>query len=288
MGMSDQSNRYDQFQLCLEWMQEGYSLEDCVKHLPQIDAETASLLFTAQQIGQIDFPARASAKQIVFERLDLEIKFKSGGRRLLSGIISSVLRPALVSSVAAVVLLLGVWGTSSAAAESVPGELLYPVKRSQERFLLVVVPGSEYKARLHARLVERRGREMVAMATTSKDLVVLEKPAAMIEGHVQNALILVGGNGKVEVFTNSKSGSGFPIGTLRPRKDLPKVTGGVNTARLEVHRLLTRQLELQAWEMQRLLSNTPAYKHPFIEQAFYRSRSQIYRALTTIEMLMVE
>jgi len=150
------------------------------------------------------------------------------------------------------------------------------------------VPGSEYKARLHARLVERRGREMVAMATTNKDLVVLEKPAAMIEGHVQNALILIGGDGKVQVVTNSKSRPSFPIGTLRSRKELPKVTGELNMARLEVHRLLTRQLEVQDWEMQRLLSTTPAYKHPFIEQAFYRSRIQIYQALTTIEMLMVE
>ena len=286
--MSDQSNRYDQFQLCLEWIKEGYSVEDCLKSLPQIDAETVSLLLTVQRIGQIDFPARASAKRLVFEKLNAEIKLKSGRRRLLSGIISSVLRPALASSVAVVVLLLGVWGTSSAAAESVPGELLYPVKRTQEQFLLVVVPGSEYKARLHARLVERRGREMVAMATTNKDLVVLEKPAAMIEGHVQNALILVGGDGKVQVVTNSKSRPSFPIGTLRSRKELPKVTGGLNMARLEVHRLLTRQLEVQDWEMQRLLSTTPAYKHPFIEQAFYRSRIQIYQALTTIEMLMVE
>lgn len=286
--MSDQSNRYDQFQLCLEWIKEGYSVEDCLKSLPQIDAETVSLLLTVQQIGQIDFPARASAKRLVFEKLNAEIKLKSGRRRLLSGIISSVLRPALASSFAVVVLLLGVWGTSSAAAESVPGELLYPVKRTQEQFLLVVVPGSEYKARLYARLVERRGREMVAMATTNKDLVVLEKPAAMIEGHVQNALILVGGDGKVQVVTNSKSRPSFPIGTLRSQKELPKVTGGVNMARLEVHRLLTRQLEVQAWEMQRLLSTTPAYKHPFIEQAFYRSRIQIYQALTTIEMLMVE
>ena len=285
--MDDQSHTYHAFQACLDWLEEGYSVEECLKRLPWIEPEMASLLLMAQQMGQIRFPARVGGNRIVFEKLREAIKPKSGYKWSLPSIIPSILRPALASSVAVVILLLGVWGTSSAAAESVPGELLYPVKRTQEQFLLIVVPSSEYKARLHARLVGRRGREMVAMAAAKKDLVVLEKTTSMIERHVQDVLMLVGGNSKLQPLTITKPNPSISTRTLRFRKEWPAVTG-INVTRLEVHRLLVRQLEVQESELQRLLATTPAYKHPFIEQAFYRSRMQIYQALTKIEMLMVE
>jgi hypothetical protein len=295
--MDDQSRMYDEFQTCLAWLEEGYSVEECLKKLPRVEPEMASLLLMAQQMGQIRFPARVGANRIVFEKLREALRPKSRYKWMLPSIIPSILRPALASSVAVVILLLGVWGTSSAAAESVPGEVLYPVKRTQEQFLLILIPSPEYKARLHARLVARRGREMVAVAAAKQALrdrqsteelrVVLEKTTSMIEAHVQDVLMLVGGNSKLQPLTITNPKPSIPTGTLRFRKEWPAVTG-VNVVRLEVHRLLVRQLEVQEWELQRLLATTPTYKHPFFEQAFYRSRMQIYQALIKIEMLMVE
>ncbi len=73
----------------------------------------------------------------------------------------SVLRWATALGLVIIVLFAGV-GTVAASSRSLPGDALYPVKRTTEAVQLILTPASE-RASLHAVLAQRRLDEIVAL-----------------------------------------------------------------------------------------------------------------------------
>ena len=60
------------------------------------------------------------------------------GRHRRFPALAPALRPWTIALVAVVALVVTGWGTTTTAANSVPGDELYPVKTVQERFVLAV------------------------------------------------------------------------------------------------------------------------------------------------------
>ena len=154
-----------------------------------------------------------------------------------------------------------------------PGEVLYPVKRTHERFLLLIVRPSDERARLHARLVERRGAEMAAMADAERNGPELEQVSSHLESHVQRAVILVGG----------------PPRLSPPRPPIPPPLR-TREARIhrELHALFLREMLAHRLAMQRVMAEMQDPRREHFHSAFERSQVHLAHALEILEILAAE
>ncbi|MEE9398792.1 MAG: DUF4382 domain-containing protein, partial [Dehalococcoidales bacterium] len=115
---------------------------------------------------------------------------------------SSFLPPRLrlrwVGVVAAILVLFTLSsGMVAASSNSLPGELLYPVKIATEQTRLVLTPSAEGKAKLHIALAERRMEEMTEMSRRGQSEQVA-KLVPMVVQHLEEAkqVIVALGEGK--------------------------------------------------------------------------------------------
>ena len=87
----------------------------------------------------------------------------------------------------AVVLALAGGGTAVAAQGSLPGDILYPVKRATEQLGLLVAPGSVRKADLHLEFTRRRTEEIERLGSKGQEIdeAILQDLAAETEGAME-------------------------------------------------------------------------------------------------------
>jgi hypothetical protein len=145
-------------------VREGRSIDDCLSQYAEYAAELRPLLHLAKDISDLPKPepdpeaVEATVKQAV----GLAPEEKSAKRFSLREIF--VLRPVMVRvfAVIVVVLVLGV-ATVSLSANSLPGDVLYPVKIAAERVQLFLTIDNEGKARLHAIFAEERTEEFESL-----------------------------------------------------------------------------------------------------------------------------
>ena len=195
--MTTQRDLQERLNACLDRLHSGATVEECLALYAQDAAKLEPLLRTAHLTMLVTATARPGARTELLARLSRSWQEQQARRAsrfsFLPPVFSPALRAGAVALIAVFALVAGGWTTTSAATDSVPGEVLYPVKRTHERFLLLIVRPSDERARLHARLVERRGAEMAAMADTDRNGPELEQVSDYLESHVQHAVILVGG-----------------------------------------------------------------------------------------------
>jgi hypothetical protein len=151
-------------QECLELLEKGGSLDDCLAQYPDEADELAPLLQTAVESRrhfaiEMDDATRARLRGRVMG----EWERKQAKQGNIAGIFS--LFPRMASVAAALVVLvavvaLGGAGTVAASSGSVPGEALYPVKELRETAGLWFARSPEAKVEMYTRLVKERAEEV--------------------------------------------------------------------------------------------------------------------------------
>ncbi len=154
----------DIFDLCLKKVNQGVSVDEIVEKYPEKKEELRELLEIAEDISNLPTPhvrdeAMASCILKVANALKSQKRGELRGWRLWKVRLYQVHWPRLIYSPspawakALIFILIGSilsWGTVNLAAESLPGDLLYPMKVTTEkvRFFLTIDPGKKVELRI--------------------------------------------------------------------------------------------------------------------------------------------
>jgi hypothetical protein len=160
--MKDFDNILDE---CLERVMRGETIASCLEAYPEHAKELAPLLETASQTrGALSVTPRPEFRQTAaaeFARAAREMPPAKRG-------FSLGLRPAWITLIAVLIVLLAGGGTVGAAANSLPDSPLYPVKLATESVRLSLAFSDEGKAELYASFADERVNEIVRMAEAGK------------------------------------------------------------------------------------------------------------------------
>jgi hypothetical protein len=183
---------------CLREMAAGrLSVEDCLRLHPREAAELAPLLTVAARVRTTPRPTALSAdKRRAIEQQLLNRAVQSKAR------VSTARRPLRLrfgfAAVLIALVLAGI-GAVAASATSLPGELLYPVKRLSEQVSLTLAPSSD-QAALHVDLAQHRLDEFDALAErgevqpelmteASQEITVAVQAAEALSGDQRQAVL---------------------------------------------------------------------------------------------------
>jgi len=163
----------DILDICLDRITiKGDSIEQCLESYPEQAAELEPLLRAAlstMKAASLIEPRPAyktSARNRLVSALEAREKKKTERRMPLWG----WQRRWAVALAAVVVLILVGVGTVSAAASSLPGDTLYPVKTTAEKVQGFFTFGSEAKANFYMKLAERRLDELKLLVESNRDV----------------------------------------------------------------------------------------------------------------------
>jgi hypothetical protein len=153
------------FDVCLERMRRGESIEACVLDYPS-EAEQLEPLLIAAMYARSSFrpPSLApEARRMIRRRLHQAVAARQPAlRRTPAGWFGPfVMRFAL----ALVVALLSLGGGVAAAQSSLPGSSLYPLKRASEGVRLRLASSAAQRAELHLDFAAARSAEILALAS---------------------------------------------------------------------------------------------------------------------------
>jgi len=214
---------------CLERLIQGESVEECLARYPEQAAELEPLLrvaLMAKEASSVEpRPELKAAARNRFQSVLSDM-----GRRQQRRGFALRWRWRWAITVAAVVLLLFVAGGSTVAAsnDSLPGDLLYPVKTGVERVRLWFETTDTGKAKLHAQFANRRIEEIIRIIEKDKP----DKVPGLVErlvDHLDDIKQLVGAG---------------------PGVTLPS-EGGVKVKRYLVNNVAPNMLSLQDLELEK-------------------------------------
>ncbi len=179
------------FNECIERLERGDSIENCLMNYPEVAADLEILLRTAVNVHwrasmvqpRPEFKAYARARFIGAQYAATQEKQPSHRPTIFS------LQRAWVPALAMVLILVfSSVGTAAAASNAMPDEPLYPVKLATEQVRLTMALSNEAKAELNVQLVETRSQEIVTMAAQGKSeqvAVVTDRLAQHLEAAEQ-------------------------------------------------------------------------------------------------------
>ena len=185
-------------QECLELLRQGRSLEDCLERYPEEAAELEPLLRTALSVrsdlaADLPLTTRTRMRGRVLAEWDRRHQPRRWNWRLplLFPRLALFPRWAFVAASLVLALALGGLGTNTAAANTVPGDALYPVKEFRESVQLWFARSPEAKVEMYTTLVKERVEEVKKMAAREQaDLDAISDALARMEGHL-SALSMV-------------------------------------------------------------------------------------------------
>ncbi|MCH7842784.1 MAG: hypothetical protein IID01_08475 [Chloroflexi bacterium] len=189
----------DIVQECLELLRNGRSLEECLERYPEEAAELEPVLRNALSVrtgltGDMPIAARTRIRGRVLAEWDRRRQPKQWDWRIPSLLPRLALFPrwAFVAASLVLVLALGGLGTDTAAANAVPGDVLYPVKEFRESVQLWFARSPEAKVEMYTSLVKKRVEEVKKIAAQQQaDLDALSDALARMEGHLAALNIVV-------------------------------------------------------------------------------------------------
>ncbi|MEE8471143.1 MAG: DUF5667 domain-containing protein [Dehalococcoidia bacterium] len=147
----------------------GDSIEQCLESYPEQAAQLEPVLRAALSVMEASsINPRPDFEKDARVRLLSALEAKAGekGRRLVP-FWGWQRRWAVAVTIILAVLLVG-GGTVGASANSLPGDVLYPVKTATEKVRAFFTFGKEARASLHIDLAERRLREMESLAERNR------------------------------------------------------------------------------------------------------------------------
>lgn len=178
-------NLTDALEHCLQDLEAGAAVDECVARYPELADELRPLLQTAIALRKAPHIAPSlSFKQATRQRI-LNLPPPAGSFATRDGHVRETpalpwwqrlgqlrLGPAVAGAVAAILFLILVTGTAvSAAGGSTPDSPLYPVKRLTERIQLALTGDTIDQAGLHLRFAQRRIDEAVAVPARAPALI---------------------------------------------------------------------------------------------------------------------
>ncbi|UCC12222.1 MAG: hypothetical protein JSW02_01415 [candidate division WOR-3 bacterium] len=152
----------DIFARLLEEIEEGRNIEDCLAEYPDHAEELRSLLHLAGAVKQMPGPVpRREAVQQAIRNVRQMVQADARAVRRFSWR-AFLLHPVTVrTALAAVLVIILGWTTVGLSAASLPGEILYPVKRLSEQVQYFFTTSSEGKAEMHILFADRRTEEFI-------------------------------------------------------------------------------------------------------------------------------
>jgi len=140
-------------------IKEGKSIEDCLEAYPEYCEELKPLLSLAKEIQDLPKPEPDGA--VVEETVRKVRTVVQPQQRFSLGRVFA-LKPTFVRAIAIAILLIVVgWTTVSLSAKSLPGDVLYPVKRLCEQIQYFLTVSPEGKTELHLIFADRRSTEFI-------------------------------------------------------------------------------------------------------------------------------
>ena len=221
---------------CLELLRQGRSLEECLERYPEDAAELEPILSMAASVRTdlaADMPLEARPRMKARLLAEWDRQHQPRHLRVPSLFHNWGLFPrvAFVTASLVLVLVLGGLGTNTAAANTVPGDILYPVKECREGVQLWFARSPEDKVEMYTSLVKERVDEVKKMAAREQaDLNAISDALARMEGHLTALNVVVENNladrefrdvdpGFVEALRKSISEQGAAGGLLEKALD---------------------------------------------------------------------
>jgi hypothetical protein len=161
-------NLLDALENCLQRLQQGESLETVLMPYPRLAEQLRPLLETAslaRTAGQESLPLTALARQRA-RGLALAADLRRNGNR--RPFFHTVWRPALTVLVVIAILAMSSNGLLTASAHSLPGDTLYPLKRSVETTQLNLASDPAKRQVLEREFDERRVEEAKSLITDQR------------------------------------------------------------------------------------------------------------------------
>ncbi len=156
---------------CTERLLQGESVEQCLQRYSKQARELEPLLRVAAAARQTASAVEPRPEFKARTRYEVQSRLRAPARRPAPGrspVMGWVPRWAVASVVVVFVLLLGGTTTVAASSDALPGDPLYSVKTATESVQLRLTFSEEGKARLQARLAERRAWEMARLAESGR------------------------------------------------------------------------------------------------------------------------
>jgi len=180
------------FDECLERiLTGGETVEECLTSYPEHASELEPLLQTVLNAKQVlDITPRLEFKERARYQILAELRDIEERKQRRFSLFGWQPRWA-TAAIAILVLLVASSSTVTAAGNSMPDQLLYPVKLATEETRLALTPSALGKVEYYAELVDRRVNEIVSMANKGK-LEQVEKTTRRMNNQLMAMEILVG------------------------------------------------------------------------------------------------
>jgi len=157
------------FDICLEKIEEGISVDEVLEEYPEYREELRELLTIAKDIENAPLPrlgdeAVVSCLVKVHDALQLQKKpvWRARLPRLQWSRLFYFPSPAWAKALALVLIIsLFFWGAVNLSADSLPGDPLYPIKLATEKVRCFLTIEPEGKAKLRLAYSEERAQELV-------------------------------------------------------------------------------------------------------------------------------
>jgi hypothetical protein len=228
--------REDALEACLLAMRQGASLEAALEIYPELADELRPLLVAAQAAASLSvdgLPRLAVVRSRT--RLLQRAAVLRPERKPRFSLASLVARPALSLVAVAVALLLGVGAVGAAAAQSLPGDSLYPAKLIAEDVLLQLATDPASRLRLEEAYLEQRAdevRRLLALGRVQSVSFFGLVEQATVDGYIVAGI-------PVRVAPDTRQLGDIRVGTHIEVEGLTQADGVV----------LAHELHLQAYDM---------------------------------------
>jgi hypothetical protein len=156
---------------CLDLLQEGRSIEQCLHLYPEVADDLEPLLRVAGELQRLpEAEPRPAALRTALLRAGAALPSQSDvldfnqDLGLRSSVRRSPVRIAFRWAAAAAAVLVLTLGLGTASANSVPGDFLYPIKLATERVTFALTTSTDRRAELHLSFADSRLEELVRTA----------------------------------------------------------------------------------------------------------------------------
>ena len=255
----------------------GETMEDCLARHPERAAELRPLLETALAAKQaLNIEPRPQFRARARGQFRAALQEAEAGRSRLF----FAWRPrwaAVVTSLVLVLLISG-GGIVAAASNSMPDESLYSLKLTTEQVLLRLSPSALIKARLVARLADRRVAEIIYLAKKGN-----ARQVELVTRRLDNHLVMI-----ASLAAARRAGGGAllaPTGQLAPEADTEGRGNIYNQAngRAELAALLGYYAVSHPAALSQALETAPDSVKAALYQAIAISVAGYQKALDAIE-----
>lgn len=169
--------------LCIDELREGKNLEAVLERYPEYADELRPLLKTASAVSELKTPEpspqqintalleigrRSAAGTAEEEHIPSHIPEGKSGPGIFPGFLQKRWLRTAVNAVLVVLVLF--WGLSTVSADSVPGDVLYPVKRATEQVRFALTFGPADRAELRLTFSEKRLKELSELYRKTGDV----------------------------------------------------------------------------------------------------------------------